>query len=777
MMPMSPSFMIVPSLSCQASCKYCFGPHTGAVMDIRTAEEAVNFVHNAAMECGLTEISVIFHGGEPLLAPVEVWETLLEGLSRSPGGIPVSFSVQSNLWRLDERFLELFARYRVSIGTSLDGPQELCDENRCKGYFERTMAGIRKAEAAGQRVGVIATLTKQTIPHAQEILKYFRNLGINPVLHAAVSSMDSSESPYSLTADEYAGGVIGLYPWYVSNRKSFSVPTLDHYCSAVVLGDPHVCTLQDCLGMFLVISPTGDITSCQRFSGKPEFVLGNIFRRPTVASLTESPAWKRLEERQRQVAERCTDCGWYAVCRGGCYHNAISMGDSVIDPLCGAYRKIYDFLQERVSEEIGSAENIAAMRRRPPRKEENPILRSGPYISLSERIHPSAVAENARNILAAHALGRFPDVESAARSMVESRFCADTESTSAALADMKRRMERRRDNYNNCYLHTTFRCNLRCSHCYANAGEREEEMPVKALEKLAEEAIGLGFRQLIITGGEPLFHRERRDLTELCRRLRGRGSNLVLRTNLTGSFDDDTLRDVAASFDQVVVSIDGNEQTHDARRGKGTYRSAVSNCERYAALAAELPEAGELSLACVMSAADINGQPGESVRALGERLQIPRVRFRPLLPLGRAAQMDEPPFCECINQHEPVEDLLREAFHPMLSCGIGQNIFICPDGKAYPCYAWQTESSYLGNVLERGLAAVLADPRFTRLRSCTVDTIERCRDCELRYLCGGACRAWGNREETDPNAPPPVCSHLQKRARELITAAERYLRE
>ena len=772
---MSPSFMIVPSLSCQASCKYCFGPHTGPVMDRATAAETVRFVHSAAKECGLEEITVIFHGGEPLLASFEVWETLLEGLSSSPEGIPVSLSVQSNLWRLDERFLRLFEKYHVSIGTSLDGPRKLCDENRSTGYFDRTMAGIEMAEAAGQRVGVIATLTRHTLPHAREILAFFRDRGINPVLHAAVSGMDSADSPFSLTADEYADGMIGLYPWYVRNRKIFSVPTLDHYCSAVVLGEPHVCTLQDCLGMFLVISPTGDITSCQRLSGRPEFTLGNIFDQPDVSSLMASPAWKRLEERQQQVSERCADCSWYAVCRGGCYYNALSMGDGVIDPLCGAYRKIFDFLQACVSEEVGTEENIAAMTRRPPRKDENPLLRSGPYISLSDRMHPSVVAENARNILAAHALGRWPDLDSAARAMVEAHFCADEESTRAALAAIKRRLQRRRDNFNNCYLHTTFRCNLRCSHCYAEAGEREEEMPVPALEKLAEEAIGLGFRQLIITGGEPLFHRGRASLIGLCRRLRGRGSNLVLRTNLTGSFDDDTLRALAEAFDQVVVSVDGSEQTHDARRGKGTYRSVVSNCERYAALSREVPCAAELSLACVMSAADINGPPGESVRALGERLQVPRVRFRPLLPLGRAAELDEPPFCECINQHEPVEELLRIPFQPMLSCGIGQNIFVCPDGNAYPCYAWQTELSYAGNVLERGLAAVLEDPRFTRLRGCTVDTIEKCRDCELRYLCGGACRAWGNREETDPNAPPPECSHLQKRARELIDAAENYL--
>ena len=91
---MHPTFMIVPSQSCQAGCKYCFGPHQGPQMDVRTAEETVGFIHRIAHELDMPGISVIFHGGEPLLAPYEVWETLLEGpFISSPicGGLMTAF--------------------------------------------------------------------------------------------------------------------------------------------------------------------------------------------------------------------------------------------------------------------------------------------------------------------------------------------------------------------------------------------------------------------------------------------------------------------------------------------------------------------------------------------------------------------------------------------------------------------------------------------------------------------------------------------------------------
>ncbi|MDR0844355.1 MAG: SPASM domain-containing protein, partial [Tannerella sp.] len=118
---------------------------------------------------------------------------------------------------------------------------------------------------------------------------------------------------------------------------------------------------------------------------------------------------------------------------------------------------------------------------------------------------------------------------------------------------------------------------------------------------------------------------------------------------------------------------------------------------------------------------------------------------------------------------------LKTPFHPLTTCGIGQNLYVRPDGRIYPCYAWCNEHTYIGNIFEKGLKAVLDSPSFTRLIDCTVDTIEKCRDCDYRYLCGGACRAWGNQQTLDLNAAPVQCRHLQERAEKLIETAKAFL--
>ena len=79
-----------------------------------------------------------------------------------------------------------------------------------------------------------------------------------------------------------------------------------------------------------------------------------------------------------------------------------------------------------------------------------------------------------------------------------------------------------------------------------------------------------------------------------------------------------------------------------------------------------------------------------------------------------------------------------------------------------PCeaYAWCGEGRLLGSIDgEGGLAAVLDAASFRDLACHTVDTNGACRSCALRYLCGGACRAWSRgASEFDLDAPRPTAA-------------------
>lgn len=831
--PLQPHFMVVPSLACPATCSYCFGPHRGPTMTGETMATTLDFIARVVADTGQRKVTVTFHGGEPLVAGHALWRQALGGLRSRFGVDGCKIALQSNLWLLDDEFCALFREHQVEIGTSLDGPEELTDAQRGPGHFARTMAGIRRAENHGMTVGCIATFTPRTLPRWREIFDFFLQQRLGFSIHAAVPRLQCNEegaprpaaaapagSPrHQLTPTEYASLLRQMLDYYVDNRRELIVPSLDQMCQGLVAGDGKVCSFSDCLGMFLAIDPSGGIYPCQRFCGDPVYRLGSLRDQPTLAQLLASPLALRLAARQEETRQACGACAHHAYCKGGCAYNAwaaaggrpqqpVDLAPSpAVDPYCAAYRAIFDHIRQRLAAEMVTGENIHAVAARLGDGPGHPLLRAGPLSELARGgRHPSQIARSAKRIVAAVELANGPDIPTVAARLVAMGVCRTPQTAASSLLRLWRQLHPEQVRRNNLYLHVTFACQLRCTHCYADAGTDDPGgarpsksagvMSVTALDQLMREAHDAGFRQVIITGGEPLTHPRRDELLALLAQWRQRFAgtsgenmspserwrrvNIVLRTNFGLPLNDADLHRIAAAFDQVVVSVDGSERTHDARRGRGTYAATVRNLEacqaHLAAVTSHLRHPAELSLACVMSAAEIQGAAGAAVRQLARRLNIRRTRFRPLLPLGRAQAWNEPPQSEALSAHADPLDLIANGFQPVASCGLGQNLYVEPSGESFPCYAYHRPHSMLGNVIALGLPAILASERFRGLSRHTVDTNPRCRRCALRYLCGGACRAWGgNACQHNLDAPPPECDGLRARAAELHAAATAYL--
>lgn len=99
------------------------------------------------VETGQRKVNVTFHGGVPLMVGHAFWRQALSGLAARLGSGNCKIALQSNLWLLDDEFCRLFRQHNVEVGTSLDGPESTTDAQRSSGYFGRTIAGIRRAQA------------------------------------------------------------------------------------------------------------------------------------------------------------------------------------------------------------------------------------------------------------------------------------------------------------------------------------------------------------------------------------------------------------------------------------------------------------------------------------------------------------------------------------------------------------------------------------------------------------------------------------------------------
>jgi uncharacterized protein len=345
--------MLIPTLGCPANCSYCWSSEEKSpIMSIETIKEVVEWLKTFRGD----SVTFTFHGGEPLLAGAEFYREafplIVEGLSPRK----IAFAIQTNLWRMTPEIAEIFAEYRVPIGSSLDGPKELNDSQRGKGYYDKTMRGYEIAKEQGLDVRFITTFTSHSVKYKEDIFNFYLEKGFTLKLHPCLPSLkgDNPEK-WTLDSKEYGELLIYLLDKYLENLGQIDVMNIDHLCKCVFTGRGTVCTYVDCMGDTFAVGPEGNIYPCYRFVGMPEYVMGNVYDRPTMADLAQSEAWKQMHKFKEYVDTACGKCAHIKYCRGGCPYNAIVPTNGEIkgvDPHCPAYKMIFDEINNRVNEEM-----------------------------------------------------------------------------------------------------------------------------------------------------------------------------------------------------------------------------------------------------------------------------------------------------------------------------------------------------------------------------------------------------------------------------------------
>lgn len=126
----------------------------------------------------------------------------------------------------------------------------------------------------------------------------------------------------------------------------------------------------------------------------------------------------------------------------------------------------------------------------------------------------------------------------------------------------------------------TSSCNLHCAGCYSRSNHATcDSEPVKQLTNddwlhIFEEADELGISFILLAGGEPMIRRD--IITEAAKR-----SNIMFPIFTNGTFMDDKYLDLFDDHRNLipVMSIEGNKEVTDHRRGDGVYDKLIHNMD------------------------------------------------------------------------------------------------------------------------------------------------------------------------------------------------------
>lgn len=203
-------------VACNLACAYCYE---------HPQRDAGNFKKNyneEAVKKALEEEggSFTFFGGEPLLASKEhleeMWKWGLEKYGKN--------GVQTNGTLIDDEHMELFRKYNVHVGISMDGPGALND-SRWRTNLEDTREASKKSEENLYKLirhseincSLIVTLYQGNVRNGRfkKLKKWFRKLndmGLNSArIHLLEVDHKEVKKKMKLTDEENVNCMIELY--------------------------------------------------------------------------------------------------------------------------------------------------------------------------------------------------------------------------------------------------------------------------------------------------------------------------------------------------------------------------------------------------------------------------------------------------------------------------------------------------------------------------------------------------------------------------------------
>lgn len=340
------TILIIPWVGCNIRCKYCFS------RNLTHQPQKIPNIKLYRIEKTLRELlksrkgaDVVVHGGEPLALP----KYLLEALFKIAYDANGRTSIQTNLYALDEDHIEMFKKYNVSVGVSIDGPPELNilrgfpdDPKLQKVYIKKVYENLDKLVAEKISTSVIAVLHKVnagTAEAREKMKKWFIELADKGITQGRTNPLfDPFESPnvvkYRLTPEELAVAWEDFFRFFMEHPGMYWSPYKD--VIDVMLGQSvSVCVFGRC-DVFaseaaIAIYPDGTLGTCDRYYG-----FGLIRRQ-------DPPL--RLRDYILQRTE-CRGCKYWKLCRGGCPMEAPEGDWRRKTYFCKAYYRLFEVAEK-----------------------------------------------------------------------------------------------------------------------------------------------------------------------------------------------------------------------------------------------------------------------------------------------------------------------------------------------------------------------------------------------------------------------------------------------
>ncbi len=334
-------------VACNLACTYCYQNPQRDAGNQRMTYDLEKMKKEAAHIGG----PFTLFGGEPLLMRFEDLEHLFAWGLETTG----QNAIQTNGVLIEDRHIDLFRRYKVSVGISIDGPGELNDARWHRG-LEKTRQSTALVEAVIERLcrdyqapGLIVTLhsgnaTADKLPVMADWMRRLRAMGIRNVrLHLLEVDHDSVRNSLALSARENIQALLA----FAEVQKSVAGLHLDLFeeMESLLSGqDGNVgCTWRACdpytTEAVQGIEGNGQSSNCGRTNKD-----GIGFIKAGTAGYERYLALYRTP----QADNGCAGCRFFLMCKGQCPGTSIEGDWRNRTEHCEEWKHLFNLIERRM---------------------------------------------------------------------------------------------------------------------------------------------------------------------------------------------------------------------------------------------------------------------------------------------------------------------------------------------------------------------------------------------------------------------------------------------
>lgn len=359
---------------CNLNCTYCYEYNLGddswkrqpKVMSVAVAEQATRRIRAHLEQHRLKGITIVLHGGEPLLAGIEHLQKLVTAIrSILEPDFFVEFGTQSNGVLLTPEFLAFFEKERFQIGISCDGPPKANDLNRVyhsgRGSgadVERALEMLRGHKCAGG--GILCVIDLRNDPlEVWDYLASFDPPGVDFLLpHGHWDTRpggkeDAQPTPHAAQPTPYADWLIPIFDqWFSGDRRNIRIRYFEEILE-------HLCGGPGCLeslglgpATLAVVAPDGSYEAVDTLKSvmPGAHLLGLNVVEHCVEEVLAHPKVQFRQNGINALCDTCRGCRFVETCGGGYLPHRFSRERGFANPsvYCADLYKLIGHIRNRL---------------------------------------------------------------------------------------------------------------------------------------------------------------------------------------------------------------------------------------------------------------------------------------------------------------------------------------------------------------------------------------------------------------------------------------------